>query len=275
MKPEVRTRTERNAGPVTAGSSRQPQVVQLLGSNIKLRSAEKRYLETVNKGSRLRVDPDNDAYLEGLFNEAIRPLATDSDLTDNLMYLLNYFKSTIPYNKAGKISAFDEHRQGEQKIRNLGTMLHANAATCWEKAAFFNLVLAEMGIKSQVEGGYGKEDGGGHAWIVLQTGGSKDGWIMDPTWGVVSPRSFYEKAYNITVKGKALAFPKVRVDAAKLSTAINEMITLSPKRSINVFKTNSDDLFQRARVELVGLKVDRDKRKEETSKLLSGLVFKM
>jgi hypothetical protein len=213
-----------------------------------------RFFETSKKKSRLRVDPDNDAYLEAHFNEATRAARIGNlDLTDKLLHLLNYFKFKIPYSKQKKIEAFASNVQlaedgsgFEQRVRSLGTMLHAEAATCWEKAAFFHLALAEIGVASKLEGGNAKDDGEGHAWVVLD-----NGVVLDPTTKKVRRRSTFVQNYKITVAPKQVATPKVAVSASELRKALTEVHTLI-----------GTGIFETASVQRVELWIDRQKREE-------------
>jgi hypothetical protein len=228
-----------------------------------------RFFETSTKKSRLRVDPDNDAYLEAQFNEATRAARTDVDLTDKLLYLLDYFKFKIPYDKQKKIDAFDSNVQpsseedgASQRVRSLGTMLHAEAATCWEKAAFFHLALAEIGIPSKLEGGTGKVSDVGHAWVALD-----NGIVLDPTTKKVARRADFVSKYNMTVAAKQVATPKVSVSATQLRNALSEVHTLI-----------GSGIFEQATLQRVEFRIDRQKREEarvieneKWNKLISGL----
>ncbi|MDT7808425.1 MAG: hypothetical protein QOJ70_2238, partial [Acidobacteriota bacterium] len=244
-------------------------VIQRLGQNVNMVGEDDRFFETSTKKSRLRVDPDNDAYLEAQFNEATRAARTDVDLTDKLLYLLDYFKFKIPYDKQKKIDAFDSNVQpsseedgASQRVRSLGTMLHAEAATCWEKAAFFHLALAEIGIPSKLEGGTGKVSDVGHAWVALD-----NGIVLDPTTKKVARRADFVSKYNMTVAAKQVATPKVSVSATQLRNALSEVHTLI-----------GSGIFEQATLQRVEFRIDRQKREEarvieneKWNKLISGL----
>jgi hypothetical protein len=233
------------------GLPRSPSLIQCLGKNIDLVAEEDRFFEVTDGSERLRVNPDSDAYLEAHFNEATRVGQTDLDLTDKLIYLLHYYKFQIPYNKIKKIEAFDSNVQpldtgGSQKVRNLGTMLHASAATCWEKAALFHLSLAEIGISSMLEGGYNKTTGTGHAWVILD-----NGVVIDPTSKRISRRTVYTEKYNITVTAKKVASPKVAVSSSALRSALQEVY-----RYVGNF-------LEEVTVKRVELRVEQQKKNEE------------
>ncbi len=237
-----------------------------MGQNIDLVAQEDRFFATTSGSQKLRADPENDAYLEHHFNEATRVSKTDADLAEKLIYLLSYYKLQIPYNKQNKIDAFNSNVQpvegGSQKVRNLGTMMHAKAATCWEKAAMFHFSLAEIGIASMLEAGYKKTTGTGHAWVVLDVVGSKI--VIDPTSKRIAKHSDYEEAYDITVVAKQVASPKVTVTGAKLKEALAEVHRYLGK-SLETFTVQRIDL----KVEQQKKKEARDAESREFDKIIS------
>ena len=251
-------------------------VQRQLGKNVDLLAQEHRFFETVTRGSRLRVDSQNDAYLEDLFKEASLIVHTNESLENKLAYLLDYFENEIPYNKAAKVEAFKTNVQPaigdapQQKIRSLGTMLHAHAATCWEKAAFFHLILAEMGIASAVEGGYAKSDGVGHAWTVLTDPAAKS-VVIDPTWNTISKHSDYEDDYNITVAPKAVATPRVSLAAADLKSAVTKVHN-QPVTQQYGYKEFMKPLFL-LKIERARNEARIEQERLEFDKLLAGLRF--
>ncbi|WP_316632398.1 DUF4157 domain-containing protein [uncultured Flavobacterium sp.] len=242
-------------------------IIQRLGTNVNMVAEDDRHFETPSGKVRLRVNPDADAYLEGQFEKGSAAKHADASLGDKFTHAMEHVHKGIPYNRQGKIDALNEHRQplanGElRKERGLGVMLHGNAATCWEKAAFFHLVLAELGIPTTMEGGYRKSDGGGHAWLVVKPhpdffGGKSI--VIDPTTGKVSNRAVFEKNYNITVPAKAVATPKVAQAPKDIEKALHEFLSISSLGGI----------IKKAVVEIVELKIERamNERKREAERV--------
>jgi len=253
------------------------QVIQCLGTNVDMVEEDDRHFETLRGESRLRVNPDADAYLEDQFEKGSESkLADHTTLGDRFTHSMEHVHKGIPYNREEKVSAFAEHRQpiGDhetRKERGLGVMLHGKAATCWEKAAFYHLVLAELGIPTKLEAGYRKTDNEGHAWLVVKP--NKDFFggksvVIDPTSGKVSSRSSYEKSFNITIPAKAAASPKVAQSPKEIEKALREFHSISELGGI----------FKKAVLETVDLKIERKKHEiknkeemEEFDRLLSNL----
>ena len=242
-------------------------VIQRLGTNVDMVAEDDRHFETPSGKTRLRVNPDADAYLEGQFEKGSAAKHADASLGDKFAHAMEHVHKGIPYNRQGKIDALNEHRQpvaGDKvrRERGLGVMLHGNAATCWEKAAFFHLVLAELGIPTTVEGGYRKNDGGGHAWLVVKPhpdffGGKSV--VIDPTTGQVGNRAVFENKYNITVPAKTVATPKVAQAPKDIEKALREFLSIS----------SLGGTIKKAVVEIVELKIERamNERKREAERV--------
>ena len=210
-------------------------VVQKLGSNVNLVGEDDRFFETRTGKTRLRVNPDADAYLEGHFDSDSASALTTASLGEKFSHAMNRVYKGIPYNRAGKIEAFDsnlqpvEGRDRPRRERSLGYMLHTESATCWEKAAHFHLVLAELGITTFLEGGASKADGEGHAWLVMPASEEAFGGkqvVIDPTSGEIASRTTYEKQYDITVPAKQVATPKVAASPREVEKALKEFADL-------------------------------------------------
>jgi hypothetical protein len=239
-------------------------VVQRLGANVEMVDEDDRFFETRTGKTRLRVNPDADAYLEGHFEKDSAASLTNASLGEKFSHAMNRVHKGIPYNRAGKVEAFDSHRQpteegGARRERSLGYMLHTESATCWEKAAHFHLVLAELGITTFLEGGTGKSSGEGHAWLVIpaseQAFGGKQ-VVIDPTNGEISARATYESQYDINVPAKQVARPKVGQSPKDVEKALKEFAKLE----------ELGGLVKKSVLDIIDLKIERamnEKRREK------------
>jgi hypothetical protein len=248
-------------------------VVQRLGTNVNMVGEDDRFFETRTGKTRLRVNPDADAYLEGHFDSDSASSLTDASLGEKFSHAMNRVHEGIPYNKAGKIEAFDSHKQPTQggksrSERSLGYMLHTKSATCWEKAAYFHLVLAELGITTFLEGGEHKTSGEGHAWLVIPASDEAFGGkqvVIDPTTGKINTREAYESKYDINVPAKQVATPKVAQSPKEVEKALKEFAKLESLGGV----------VKKAVLDIIDLKIERamnekkrEKEKAEWDKLL-------
>jgi hypothetical protein len=252
--------------------------IQKLGANVNMVGEDDRFFETATGKTRLRVNPDADAYLEGLFERDSASSLTNASLGEKFSHAMNRVHKGIPYDKAKKIEAFDSHRQpvegqvAPRRERGLGYMIHTDSATCWEKAAHFHLVLAELGITTFLEGGKSKADGEGHAWLYVPASEGAFGGkqvVIDPTVGKISNRTKYEGEYDITVPGKQVATPKVPESPKAVEKALKEFFDLEAMGG----------LVKKAVLDLVDMKIEnalakkkREKESAEWDKIL--LTFK-
>ncbi|WP_276380296.1 DUF4157 domain-containing protein [Flavobacterium sp. H4147] len=242
-------------------------VIQRLGTNVNMVDETDRHFDTPSGKTRLRVNPNADAYLEDQFEKGSAAKHANVSLGEKFTHAMEHVHTGIPYNRQGKIDAFDEHRQPledgkTRRERGLGVMLHGDAATCWEKAAFFHLVLAELGIPTTMEGGYDKTDDEGHAWLVVQPHADFFGGksvVIDPTTGKINSREVFEKRYNITVPAKAVATPKVAQDPKEIEKALREFNSIS----------NLGGIVKKSVLGIVELKIERamNERKIETERV--------
>jgi hypothetical protein len=241
--------------------------VQKLGTNVNMVGEDDRFFETATGKTRLRVNPDADAYLEGLFERDSAASLTNASLGKKFSHAMNRVYKGIPYDKAKKIDAFDSHRQPVEgqatprRERSLGYMLHTDSATCWEKAAHFHLVLSELGITTFLEGGKSKASDEGHAWLYIPASEEAFGGkpvVIDPTIGKISTRKKYEDNYNITVPAKQVATPKVPESPKAVEKALKEFFDLEAMGG----------LVKKAVLDLVDVKIEgalAKKRQEKES----------
>lgn len=241
--------------------SRLSGVVQRLGENLVWADEEDRFFESANKGYRLRVNPDMDPFLEEHFNRAARLKKAAVSLGEKIAHIVDHVYRTYKYNKELRDRAIldfpkqDVDGGSEVGARSLGSLLDVKAVACWEKASFLHVLLAELGISSQVVGG--TRDGGAHAWVKVDLGSV----VIDPTWRKIEPKNFHSR-YKVANE-KRVVSPRSRVDDGVLREALTE-----------ARKIMTEDAFsfeQGWEQKRMALKVERAEREEESQRMFAPL----
>ena len=91
-----------------------------------------------------------------------------------------------------------------QGVEDLGEMIQTGKTMCWEKAGFMHMLLAEMGIASQIVSGKSRKKASEHhAWVeILGTP-----FAIESTAGFIALAAEYEHRFEIYDR-KTVARPK-------------------------------------------------------------------